>query len=106
VRALAVMQPARSPLLPDAVPAHEAGLGQVTIRAWGGVFAPAKTPQALIERLNGEINAVLTRKEARELFDAGGVDPEPLMPEQLGQHVREQLDVWGRVMRAAGIEPI
>ena len=36
VRALAVMQPARSPLLPDAVPAHGAGLGQVTIRAWGG----------------------------------------------------------------------
>ena len=106
VRALAVMQPARSPLLPDAVPAHEAGLGQVTIRAWGGVFAPAKTPRAIIERLNREINAVLPRKESRDLFDVAGIDPEAMSPEQLGAHVKEQLEVWGRVMRAAGIEPI
>jgi tripartite-type tricarboxylate transporter receptor subunit TctC len=106
VRALAVMQNARSPLLPDAIPAHEAGLGQVTIRPWGGVFAPAKTPSAVIDRLNREINAAMTRRDARELFDAGGIEPEAMTPEQLGVHVKAQLEVWGKVMRAAGIEPI
>ena len=106
VRALAVMQPARSPLLPEAVPAQDAGLGQVTIRAWGGVFAPARTPRPIVERLNREINTVLGRKDARDLFEGGGVDVEPMTPEQLGTHVREQLEVWGRAMRAAGIEPI
>jgi tripartite-type tricarboxylate transporter receptor subunit TctC len=106
VRVLAVMQNNRSPLLPDAIPATEAGLGEVTIRAWGGVFAPARTPPAVIERLNREINAVLPRPEARSLFDAGGVDPAPMTPAQLGAHVKEQLEVWGKVMRAAGIEPI
>jgi tripartite-type tricarboxylate transporter receptor subunit TctC len=106
VRALAVMQPARSPLLPDAIPANEAGLGDVSIRAWGGVFAPAKTPRAVIDRLNREINAMLPRKESRDLFDAGGIDPQSMTPEQLGAHVKEQLEVWGRAIRAAGIEPI
>lgn len=105
VRALAVMLPTRSPLLPDAVPSVEAGLGNVTISAWGGVFGPARTPRAVIERLNREINAVLPRPEVREMFDVGGVAAAPMTPEQLGVHVKEQVELWGKTMRAAGIDP-
>jgi len=104
VRALAVMLPQRSPLLPEAIPAVEAGLGNVTISPWGGVFGPAKIPRAVVERLNREINAILPRPEVREMFDAGGVAPAPMTPEQLGSHVKEQLELWGKTMRAAGIE--
>lgn len=105
IRVLAVMLPTRSPLLPDAPPAPEAGLGNVTISAWGGVFAPAKTPRAIIEKLNREINAMLPKPELKAAFDLGGVAIMPMTTEQLGAHVKEQLELWGKTIRAAGIEP-
>lgn len=106
IRALAVMLPVRSTLLPDAIPAQDAGLGQVSIRAWGGVFAPAKTPRRVIDRLNREINAVLPRPELREMFDVAGIAPALMTPEQLATHVKDQLDLWEKTMRAAGIEAL
>ena len=105
IRVLAVMLPARSPLLPDAPSASEAGLGNVTISAWGGVFAPARTPRAIIDKLNREITAMLPKPELKAMFDTGGIAIMPMTPEQLGVHVKEQLELWGKTMRAAGIEP-
>ena len=63
LRALAVMLKNRSPLLPDVPTIDEAGVPQVTVRHWAGVFGPAKLPGEIVARLNKEINTALGRGE-------------------------------------------
>jgi tripartite-type tricarboxylate transporter receptor subunit TctC len=102
LRALAVTTIARSPLLPDVptvadtVPGYEAS-------ALFGMGAPKKTPPAIIEKLNKEINAVLAEPAIKaKLIDLGG---EPLIgpPEAFGKMISEETDKWEKVVKAAGV---
>lgn len=104
VRALAVTSPKRVQVLPDVpaiaetVPGYEAG-------SWYAVLTRAGTPRAIIERLNQVSVKAVNSAEVHSRLVAGGVDPEPLTPEELGAKIRKETERWGEVVKAAGVKP-
>ena len=105
LRALVTTLPNRSPLLPEVPSIVEAGLPKFPIVPWAGMFAPARVPGEVAERLNRELNAVLKRPEVRESLAKQAFEPRGSSIEELGAYVKEQLDVWGKAIRDAGIQP-
>lgn len=105
LRALAVASDARVPYLPDVPTTKEAGLPGFEAVVWWGMVAPAKTPSAVVARLNDEINKSLRDPGvAKKLEDAGVVIVQQT-PEQFGQFIGAQTELWSRVVKAAGIRP-
>jgi len=105
LRALATLLPSRSPLLPDAQAAAEAGLAGLTITPWGGIFGPAKMPRPVVDRVGRELAAVLKRPEVLEAFQRIAFEARSSTPEELTAFVKEQLEVWRRTAREVGITP-
>jgi tripartite-type tricarboxylate transporter receptor subunit TctC len=68
-----------------------------------GVYAPAKTPRPIIERLNREIVRVITMPEVKEKFFGFGLEVVGGTPEQLAAAVRAEIALWSRVIKEAGI---
>ncbi len=101
LKALAVAGPRRSPLLPDVPTLKEAGVDGVDVQQWYGLFAPAKTPKAVIEKLNKVLNEVLQDKAIEKRIEDHGADVESSTPEQLGALVKSELAKWKRVVQAA-----
>lgn len=105
LRALATLLPSRSPLLPDAPTMAEAGLKELSVTPWGGVFGPKGLPRDIADRVSRELQAVLKRPEVREAFGKLAFEPRGSTPEQLAAYTREQLAVWRRAIADAGIKP-
>ena len=105
LRAIATTLPRRSPLLPDAQTMAEAGLPQFAIVSWAGLFAPAKTPKDVVERLNREFTAAMKRPEVQAAMEKQAFFLNPSTPEQLGEHVKAQKEAYARILRAAGVQP-
>lgn len=105
VRALAVTTLTRSPALPDVPSIAEAGgPPDFEIAAWFGAFVPAKTPVAIVRRLNAEINAVVRSAEVQKLFAEQGVDSTGSSPEEFTQIIRAEVPRWMQVLKAAKIK--
>jgi len=105
LRALATTLRTRSPLLPDVPTIYEAGLPQYEIASWMGLFGPARMPREIVDRLNKEFVAVMQRPEVIAEMDRQGFALTPSSPEQLGVLVKEQIEIYGRLLRAAGVKP-
>jgi tripartite-type tricarboxylate transporter receptor subunit TctC len=105
LRALATLLPSRSPLLPDAPTMAEAGLKDLSVMPWGGVFGPKGLPRDIADRVSRELQAVLKRPEVREAFGKLAFEPRGSTPEELAAYTREQLAVWRRAIADAGIKP-
>ena len=105
LRAIATTLPRRSPAFPDVPTMAEAGLPQFAIVSWAGLFAPAKTPKDVIERLNREFVAAMKRPDVMAAMDKQAFLLSPSTPEQLGEHVRTQKEAYARILRAAGVQP-
>ena len=103
LRPLAVLLEKRSPLLPEVPTIAEAGVPQVTVRQWAGMFGPPKMPREIVERLNKEINAALKRPDVIEKLLLYGYSPEGSTPERLLEINREDLALWRRLVKEAGI---
>ena len=103
LRALAVLLDKRSPLLPDVPTIDEAGVPQVTVRQWAGVFGPPGMPKEIVARLNKEVNAALKRPEIIEKLQSYGYAPEGSTPERLLEVNRVDLELWRRLVKEAGI---
>ena len=101
LRALAVAGPKRSALLPNVPPMKEAGVEGVEVQQWYGIFAPAKTPKAVVERLNKALIQVLNDKEIIRRIEDHGADVEASTPEQLAALVKSELVKWKRVVQQA-----
>ncbi len=105
VRALGVStQKQRVSLLPDVPTIAEAGLPGYHWSFWYGFLAPAKTSRPLIARLNREITRVLDLPEMRQRWSALGAETMPMPPEQLDKFIAEQIDLFTKLARAAGIK--
>jgi len=100
--ALAVTSRGRSALVPG-VPSVSETFPQFEAQSWVGVLAPARTPRAVIQRLNAEIARVLAAPEQRERFTALGYEIVAGTPEQFGAWVRDESAKWGKLIRERGI---
>ena len=103
LRMLAVMSAERSQAFSDVPTLKELGLADLEVQTWYGVFAPAGTPQAIVARVNAEMNALLEQSEIRELLAKQGMAPAGGTPERFGGLVKKELARWPRVVAAAGI---
>jgi tripartite-type tricarboxylate transporter receptor subunit TctC len=83
-----------------------AGLPGYEFAAWSGLFAPAKTPAPIVDRLHKIFTAALSGPEANAFFDTVGLEPDPGTPAELADHVRRQTELWGRLIEQTGLEKI
>jgi len=104
LQALAVGSPQRSSVLPDVPTTEEAGYKHSAYNYWAGVFAPAGTPPAAIERLNKELVAVLALPEVKERLAKVGADPSPTTPKEFDELVVRELAENRELVKAAGIK--
>lgn len=104
LKAIAVSSAARASSLPEVPTFIESGIADFAVSSWVGLFAPAATPRAVVQRLNAELNAVLADPAARERLAVLGIDPTPGTPEQYLEEVRRDLARYGQVVRSAGIK--
>lgn len=103
--ALAVSSLERSPKLPDVPTTTQAGFPNSEYNFWFGVFVPAKTPPAIIQRLYEEVTKALRDSGVRESLSELGVQPMPMTPAQFGDYVRKELEQNEPLVKAAGIKP-
>jgi len=106
LRALAVARGKRSPLMPELPAIAETpGFAGFDISSWVALFAPAQTPKDIVQTINAAARKGLGKPEIRAQFAKLSAEVETSTPEELGEFVGRQLDIWGRRVREAGIEP-
>lgn len=104
LRAIAVTTAARSPAAPDIPTFAESGVPGYDHGPWNGMFAPAKTPAAVIAKINAEVSRALQVAEVRKTFANEGVETVANAPEAFAAIVRAELAMWAKVVKAAGIK--
>lgn len=105
LRALGVTSTARSPLLPEVPTAAEQGMRGFSSYNWNGILAPAGTPKPVIDRVHAALSAPLHDPATRRQLEATGVEPAGEGPEEYAAFIREEVEKWSKVARAAGIQP-
>lgn len=105
LRALGIGSTRRSIILPDVPTIAEAGVPGYEASNWHGLFAPARTPRAIIERLHEEISTILRSRDASQRLLSLGSEPVGSAPEIWGRFVESEVLKWGKVARGAGIKP-
>jgi tripartite-type tricarboxylate transporter receptor subunit TctC len=104
VRALAVMSTARVPTLPD-VPTMAEVIPAFNVGGWTGMGAPRGTPDAVVERLNREVNAALENDAIKARFAEVGAVPFKLSVAQARERIASDIEKWAQVVKGAGIQP-
>jgi tripartite-type tricarboxylate transporter receptor subunit TctC len=103
LRALAVTGKRRSTALPDVPTTAEAGLPAFQASSWNGLAAPAKTPRAVVERLNKEVAAALAKPDVRKKLADLNIDADPSTPDAAAQLLAADIKRWGAVIDKAGV---
>jgi tripartite-type tricarboxylate transporter receptor subunit TctC len=105
VRLLAVMGRERMPQFPQVPTLVESGMPNMVVENWTGVMAPARTPPAIIAKLNAELNSLLTGPEIKEQLARMGVSLAGGTPETLNALVRKEIKTWTQVVKRGNIVP-
>jgi tripartite-type tricarboxylate transporter receptor subunit TctC len=103
LRALAVTTAARSAALPN-VPAIGDSVPGYDGSQWYGFCAPRNTPSAIVDKLNGEINAALGDPKLKARLAELGVDPTPMTPVGFGKFMADEIEKWAKVIRTAKLK--
>jgi tripartite-type tricarboxylate transporter receptor subunit TctC len=98
LRGLAVTTAQRNPSFPDIPTATEAGVAGYDFSSWGGVFAPARTPRPVINKLNTEIVAALGNPELSKRFGDMGLVAKSSTPEEFGKFLQSEITRWGAIL--------
>ena len=93
----------RSSALPEVPTFQESGLAGFDVSSWTGIFAPAATPRAVVERLQKELAAVLQSPVVKERYAVLGIEPVGNSPADFGAQVRDDLVRWEKVVKAANV---
>jgi tripartite-type tricarboxylate transporter receptor subunit TctC len=104
LRALAVTGPKRNAALPQVPTAKEGGVPNLVSTSWNGLGVPAKTPQAVVDRLNKEVNAALQNPAVRQKLLDLNVEPHPSTVPQAQEWLQTEIKRWGDVIQRAGIQ--
>ena len=105
LRALGVSTTKRNPLLPDVPTIDEAGVKGYDMGYWFAAYVPANTPAPVVARLRELLVAGTKSATAKSFFESTGSDAWTTTPEELGKFQIADAQKWGRVIKAAGIEP-
>ncbi|MBI3917782.1 MAG: tripartite tricarboxylate transporter substrate binding protein [Betaproteobacteria bacterium] len=104
LRGLAVTSRKRSVAFPELPTVSEAGLPGFEVIAWAGIIAPARTPKAIVNRLNAEINKALASPAVGGKLTALGYELFGGTPEQFTEHIRKEAAKWADVVKRAGVK--
>jgi tripartite-type tricarboxylate transporter receptor subunit TctC len=97
--ALAVTSRKRDRALPDVPTLAEAGVPNLEFDVWYGIFAPAKTPAAIVDKIGADLRKVLAEAETQKLFHAQGNEAAGTTPAQLGRMVQEETQAWSKLIK-------
>jgi tripartite-type tricarboxylate transporter receptor subunit TctC len=106
VKGIAVMSAKRVPVVAELATSGEQGLAGVEASVWNAFFLPKGTPEPIVRRLNKAMSDMLDTPSVRKRLEELGLEivpPERRSPEFLAKFVPEEIERWGRVIRAAGI---
>ena len=103
--ALGVSTKRRADVLPDTPAFAEQGFPEFNISLWFGLWAPAATPPAVVQKLNAMVTAALQLPEVKEQFAKLGITPNPMKPDEFGRFVRDEIATYQRIVREARIQP-
>jgi tripartite-type tricarboxylate transporter receptor subunit TctC len=104
VRPIAVMSTKRSPALPDVPTVAELGYKDFEANTWFAIFAPGKTPAAVLDQLNAEVNKALAAKGVVERFDALSLEAQPWDRPTLRRYVEGEVGKWGKLVKDIGVK--
>ena len=104
LRALAICSQARHPDLPDVPTAREAGMHDLVVENWTGVMAPAKTPDAIVEKYSRELVKIMRTPDIAEKAQQNGYRVNAMGSEEFGRHLKSEIERWGRVVTKANIK--
>ncbi len=102
LRALGVSSAKRSNILPDVPTIAEAGVPGYEMSPWIGVYAPANTPKAIIDKLNAEANKALKHPDVANSLTNQVLDPQPSTPEEFAQRIKVDYEKYGKLIKAVG----
>ena len=105
VRGLGVTSAGPSSVVPDLPPLAANGAPGYHFELWWGVLAPPKTPAAIVDAINADMNRILATPEMKEVFAREGAEPAPISPAKFAQTIRDEIAGWKKVAQAAGIKP-
>jgi tripartite-type tricarboxylate transporter receptor subunit TctC len=103
IRGLAVLAPERAPALPKVPTTAEAGMPELVVITWYGMFTQAAVKPEIIERLNAEIVKVMHSPEVKSQLAKVGLDAATNTPAEFAKFVRAEMEKWGRVIKDANI---
>ncbi|MBS0469153.1 MAG: tripartite tricarboxylate transporter substrate binding protein [Proteobacteria bacterium] len=103
VKVLAVASRKRSAMLPDVPSAAEAGLPNYEAYSWAALFAPAKTPQAVLDKINADFNTAFKDSAVRQRLLEAGAEAAPGTQQEMRQFLQAEIAKWARVIKTAGI---
>lgn len=104
LRALAVTAPQRSAAAPDVPTMAEAGFPGFDVSSWFGLMAPAKTPDAVVQKLNAAVAKALTKPELQSRLAELGSTSQSMTSAEFGDFVKNEVKVWGGVVKASGAQ--
>jgi tripartite-type tricarboxylate transporter receptor subunit TctC len=104
VRALGTTGQTRSSVMPDVPTIAEAGLPGYEATIWLGIMAPAGTPKPIVDKLNAEINKVLSLPELNTQWAQQGAQPLTMTPAEFEAYLRKDIEKWAKVIETAGIK--
>jgi len=105
LRALAVSTAERSGIVPDLPSMREAGVADFDLNSWNGYFGPAGLPPEIVAKLNAAINQIVADPDVRKRLAGLGFDAFSGTPQDFAKFVSEQRDLWGKLIKDAGIQP-
>ena len=103
LKAIGVSSLKRISSLPDAPTFDEQGVAGFEAVSWVGIMAPAKTPRAIVDRLQRDLAAILKDQDTRDRFATLGIEPVANTPEQFAEQIKADLARWGKVVEQAKI---
>jgi tripartite-type tricarboxylate transporter receptor subunit TctC len=105
LRSLAVSSARRSAALAELPTIAESGVPGFEAVSWNGVMTPAGVPPALVAKLHTDIVQALASPEVKDKLAGDGAEAVGSTPEQFARHIRQELEKWGKVTKAAGLKP-
>jgi tripartite-type tricarboxylate transporter receptor subunit TctC len=104
VKTLVMASDSRSPLLPDVPIFQEAGLGQFALDAWFVLMVPSKTPPEIANRIDRAVQEIVVDPETVAKLRGISFEPRRMAADQVKPFIKSEIDKWGRLAKAAGVE--